>query len=125
MSPEPDDFGTEADDTTIATLTEPKSRTAATTATRKQPPYNVIVLNDEDHTFEYVIEMLARLFGHSRSQGERMALEIHLRGRCIVYTTHKEKAELKCEQVLGFGPDPRLPRSKSSLGCYIEPAPAE
>jgi ATP-dependent Clp protease adaptor protein ClpS len=125
MSTEPDDYGTDADETTVATLSEPKSKTAATTATRRQPPYNVIVLNDDDHTFEYVIEMLAKLFGHSVSQGKRHATEIHLKGRSIVYTTHKEKAELKCEQVLAYGPDPRLPRSKSSLGCYIEPAPAE
>ena len=125
MSVEPEDYGSEADETTVATLSEPKSKTAATTATRRQPPYNVIVLNDEDHTFEYVIEMLAKVFGHSRSQGERMAAEIHVKGRCIVYTTHREKAELKCEQVLAYGPDPRLSRSKASLGCYIEPAPGE
>lgn len=114
-----------ADETTVATLSEPKSKTAATTATRRQPPYHVVVLNDEDHTFEYVIEMLAKLFGHSRTEGERLAFAIHTRGRAVVYTTHKEKAELKREQVLAYGPDPRLTRSTGSLGCYIEPAPSE
>ncbi len=122
---DPDDRISEADETTVATMTEPKSKTALTTATRRQPPYNVIVLNDEDHTFEYVIELLAKIFGHSRTHGEQLAQTIHTQGRAVVYTTHKEKAELKREQILSYGPDIRLPRSKGPLGCYIEPAPSE
>jgi len=113
----------QADDTTVATLSEPKTTT--TTATRRQPPYHVILLNDEEHTFEYVIELLARLFGHSRSKGEELAWTIHTRGRAVVYTTHKEKAELKREQVLAYGPDPRMAISRGPLGCYIEPAPMD
>lgn len=92
------------------------------TRTRRLPPYHVIILNDEDHTFDYVIELLIKLFGHSVTRAKDLTWQIHLRGRAIVYTTHKEKAELKCEQVRSYGPDPRLSRSKSSLRCYIEPA---
>lgn len=106
----------------VRTKTKPKSRTAEETATRKQPPYHVVVLNDDDHSFEYVIEMLGKLFGHSAFTAERMAWMIHTRGRCIVLTTHKEHAELKRDQVLGYGPDPRLPRSTGPLDCVIEPA---
>jgi len=92
------------------------------TRTRRLPPYHVVVLNDEDHTFEYVIEMLIKLFSHSVTRAKDLTWQIHSRGRAIVYTTHKEKAELKCEQVRSYGPDPRLGRSKCSLRCYIEPA---
>jgi ATP-dependent Clp protease adaptor protein ClpS len=120
---DPDIQPIDADETTVSTLSEPKTRT--TTATKRQPPYNVIVLNDEEHTFEYVIEMLAKLFGHSRSTGESIAWTIHSRGRAIVFTTHKELAELKCEQVLAYGPDPRMEISRGPLGCYIEPAPGD
>lgn len=112
-----------ADDTTVATLSEPKTKN--TTATRRMPPYHVIILNDEEHTFEYVIELLAKIFGHSRTRGEELAWTIHTRGRAVVYTTHKEKAELKREQVLAYGPDPRMSISKGPLGCYIEPAPMD
>lgn len=122
---EPEDYGSEADETTVATLSAPKSQTAASTATRRQPPYNVIILNDEEHTFEYVIELLAKLFGHPRATGEKLAYTIHTQGRAVVYTTHKEKAELKCEQILSYGPDPRMAKSKCSLRAYIEPAPME
>lgn len=112
-----------ADETTVATLSEPKTKNS--TATKRMPPYHVIILNDEEHTFEYVIELLAKLFGHSRTKGEELAWTIHTRGRAVVYTTHKEKAELKREQVLAYGPDPRMTISKGSLGCYIEPAPMD
>jgi ATP-dependent Clp protease adaptor protein ClpS len=92
------------------------------TRTRRLPPYNVIILNDEDHTFHYVIELLIKLFAHSLPRAKELTWQIHTRGRAIVYTTHKEKAELKRDQVLAYGPDPRMAASKSSLRCYIEPA---
>jgi len=37
----------------------------------------------------------------------------------------KKKAELKRDQVLAYGPDPRMSVSKGPLGCYIEPAPSD
>jgi ATP-dependent Clp protease adaptor protein ClpS len=109
----------------VTTRTEPKSKTDPNTKTRRQPPYNVIIMNDDDHSFEYVIEMLGKLFGHGVTTAEVMAWTIHTQGRAIVLTTHKELAELKRDQVLAFGPDPRLPRSNRSLDCYIEPAPMD
>lgn len=114
-----------ADETTVATLTEPKTGLARRNATKRQPPYHVILLNDEEHTFEYVIELLAKLFGHPRTKGEALAWAIHSQGRAVVLTTHKELAELKREQVLAYGPDPRMAISKGPLGCYIEPAPTD
>ncbi|WP_165226581.1 ATP-dependent Clp protease adaptor ClpS [Aquisphaera insulae] len=90
--------------------------------TKRLPPYNVILVNDEDHTFEYVIELLIKLFAHSLPRAKDLTWEVHSRGRAIAMTTHKERAELKRDQVLAYGPDPRLARSKASLRCYIEPA---
>jgi ATP-dependent Clp protease adaptor protein ClpS len=109
----------------VSTQTTPKSRTDSETETQRQPPYNVVILNDEEHTFEYVIELLTKLFGHPLVTAEELTLKIHIAGRAVVYTTHKEKAELKREQVLAYGPDPRMDVSKGPLGCYIEPAPTD
>jgi ATP-dependent Clp protease adaptor protein ClpS len=89
---------------------------------KKQPPYHVILFNDDDHTFEYVIEMLKKLFGHTEPTGFKMAHEVHTRGRVIVDTTSKERAELKCEQIHAYGPDHRLERCKGSMSATIEPA---
>ncbi len=90
-------------------------------ATRLAPQWNVVLLNDDDHTYEYVIEMLGKLFGHEPEKALRMALEVDVTGRVIVDTTTKERAELKQEQVHGYGADPRLPRSKGSMTAEIEP----
>jgi ATP-dependent Clp protease adaptor protein ClpS len=111
----------------VTTSTAPRSKTEAdpSTQSRRQPPYNVVIMNDEEHTFEYVIDLLVKLFRHSLPTAEGLTWRIHSAGRAIVYTTHKEKAELKRDQVLGWGPDPRMSISKGPLGCYIEPAPTD
>lgn len=103
-------------ETTVAVAEDQETRT------KKLPPYNVIILNDEEHTFEYVIELLTKLFRHPLPVAEALTWQIHNRGRAVVYTTHKEKAELKREQVVSYGADPRMKESKGPLGCYIEPA---
>ncbi len=91
--------------------------------TKRQPPYNVILLNDDDHSFEYVVGMLRKLFGHPPIKGEQMAWEVHLTGRVIVLTTTLELAELKRDQIHAYGPDPLIPRCKGSMSAAIEPAP--
>ncbi|MSU77455.1 MAG: ATP-dependent Clp protease adaptor ClpS [Gemmataceae bacterium] len=102
------------------TITLPEEKTE--TRTRRQPPYHVILLNDDDHTFQYVIHMLKSLFGHSPERGFLMAKEVDTKGRVIVDTTSLERAELKREQIHAFGPDPLLPRCKGSMSAEIEPA---
>ena len=102
------------------TVVEPEVTTDQ--QTRRLPPYNVVILNDEEHTFPYVIELLIKLFRHPLPKAEELTLRIHTTGRAIVYTTHKELAELKRDQVIAYGPDPRMKISKGPLRCYVEPA---
>jgi ATP-dependent Clp protease adaptor protein ClpS len=91
--------------------------------TRKMPMYNVVLLDDDDHTFEYVITMLQQLFGYPREKGFQMAVEVDSTGRVIVLTTTKEHAELKRDQIHAFGPDPYSSRDcKGSMSSIIEPA---
>lgn len=90
---------------------------------KKLPPYNVVLLDDDDHSYEYVIRMLGQLFGHSREKAFKMACEVDQTGRVIVLTTTKEHAELKRDQIHAFGADKLLARSKGSMRAVIEPAP--
>lgn len=92
------------------------------TKTRKLPPYNLILLNDDDHTVEYVVAICQAIFGHPREKGLRIAEEVHVTGRSIVFTGSLELAELKQEQVHSVGPDPLIPRCKGSMSAIIEPA---
>jgi len=105
------------------TLPETKRKEKQEKKTKRQPPYNVVLLNDNDHSFEYVIGMLRKLFGHPPEKGMLMAWEVHTQGRVIVDTTSKERAELKRDQIHAYGPDPEIPRCKGSMSAEIEPAP--
>lgn len=104
------------------TATTPELDEEVDVRTRRQPPYHVILLDDNDHTFDYVIRMLKEIFGHPEEKGFKMAEEVHRNGRVIVLTTSKEHAELKQEQIHAYGPDPLLERCKGSMSAVIEPA---
>ena len=86
------------------------------------PPYNVVLLDDDDHSYEYVILMLKKVFGHPIEKGYEMAQEVDATGRVIVATTNLEQAELKQDQIQTFGPDPMIPRCKGSMSATVEPA---
>jgi len=94
----------------------------AVTKPRTAPPWHVILLDDDDHTYEYVIEMLSKLFRHSLEKAYQMACEVDRTGRVIVETTTFERAELKRDQIHAYGPDWRLVRSAGSMSATIEPA---
>src|SRR5262249_49548996 len=100
----------------------PEELTDTDQRTRRQPPYHVVLLNDDDHTYDYVIEMLKALFGHPVEKGNLLAKEVDTRGRVIVCTTSLERAELKRDQIHAYGPDPRIERCKGSMSAEIEPA---
>jgi ATP-dependent Clp protease adaptor protein ClpS len=102
------------------TTTLPEEQTEQ--KTKRQPPYHVILLNDDDHTYQYVIHMLQVLFGHPPEKGFEMAREVDTKGRVIVDTTSRERAELKQDQIHAFGPDPLIPRCQGSMSAVIEPA---
>jgi ATP-dependent Clp protease adaptor protein ClpS len=89
----------------------------------KQPwLWNVVLLNDEEHSYEYVIRMMQQLFGLNAERATRVAETVDKEGRAIIMTTHREHAELKREQIHGFGRDPQLAVSKGSMSSVIEPA---
>lgn len=92
----------------------PKPRTA--------PLWHVVLLDDDDHTYEYVIQMLGDLFGHARETAYRMACEVDTTGRVIVDTTVLERAEFKQQQIHGYGRDWRLERCAGSMTAVLEPA---
>ncbi|RMF99788.1 MAG: ATP-dependent Clp protease adaptor ClpS [Planctomycetota bacterium] len=86
------------------------------------PRYHVVLWNDDDHTFEYVIRMLKDLFGHPETLGFAMAQAVHLAGRCTVLTTTKEHAEFKRDQIHAYGPDPDVAECTGSMWATVEPA---
>ncbi len=100
--------------------TAPEQDLAKDTALLSQ--WHVILLNDDDHSYDYVIDMLMALFGHSLETALAMAYEVDQAERVIVDTTSRERAELKQEQIHAFGKDWRIPRCSGSMSAVIEPA---
>lgn len=106
----------------MSTTVYPEEMTERETRTRRQPPYHVVLLNDDDHTYDYVIRMLKELFGYPEEKGFQLAKEVDTQGRVIVCTTSMERAELKRDQIHAFGADPLIDRCKGSMSATIEPA---
>jgi ATP-dependent Clp protease adaptor protein ClpS len=102
--------------------TEPRQREE--TRTRRLPPYNVILENDDHHTMEFVVEVLQKVLGCTIERAVQFMLEAHESGRAIIWTGPKEVAELKAEQVTSFHEVRDRDGVKlGPLGCSIEPAP--
>jgi len=101
---------------------EKARRPASKNKPKQLPPYNVVLLDDDDHSYEYVIEMMEALFAHPREKGFQLAKQVDTTGRAIVLTTHKEKAELKRDQIHAFGRDVRSSTCQGSMSAIIEPA---
>jgi ATP-dependent Clp protease adaptor protein ClpS len=106
------------------TKAPPKKETQQKPAEKKKPtllpPYHVILLNDDDHTYEYVIQMLRAVFGYPEERGYQLAKQVDDGGKAVVYTTHRELAELKREQILAYGADFRISNCKGSMSAIIE-----
>lgn len=105
--------------------TQPQTSSSTRPKQPDPPPpkaWNVVLLDDEEHGFDYVIRMLTRLFGHNQKRALELTTAVDKNGRAIVFTTHKELAELKRDQVLGFGRDHSIAECKGSMTAIIEPA---
>ncbi len=89
------------------------------------PLYRVVLLDDDDHTYDYVIEMLQKIFVFSVQEAYRHAEEVDAKGRTVLVTCELPQAEFGRDQVQHYGPDFRLPRSKGSMSAIVEPADCE
>jgi ATP-dependent Clp protease adaptor protein ClpS len=87
-----------------------------------EPLYNVVLLDDDEHTYDYVIEMLQKLFLCSESDAFRHAVEVDTSGRTIVITCQLAEAEFGRDQIHAYGPDWRMPKSTGSMKALVETA---
>ncbi|KAA3608666.1 MAG: ATP-dependent Clp protease adaptor ClpS [Planctomycetota bacterium] len=84
------------------------------------PRYQVVLLDDDEHSYEYVIEMLRKICGVPESTGYELACEVDATGRAAVYTGPRETAELKQDQIHQFGADPRILKCSGSMTAILE-----
>jgi ATP-dependent Clp protease adaptor protein ClpS len=86
------------------TLTPPRERARPTDGPRLGGAWRVIVLNDDHNTFEGVAFALAQVIpGVDYDRGMAIANRIHSTGQAIVWSGHRELAELYHTQLEGYG----------------------
>ena len=101
------DKSDEDNDTAVITKTKPK--------TQRPPLYKVLLLNDDYTPMEFVVHVLARLFGVSHSQAVEIMLTVHKKGVAVVGVFSYEVAETKVAQVMDFAR-----RNQHPLQCTME-----
>ena len=103
----------------MATIASPGTRQE--NLDQQAPVYNVVLLDDAEHTYDYVVEMLEKLFALSESDAWNRAVEVDNTGRTIVITCELPAAEFGRDQIHAFGADWRMPNSKGSMSAIVEP----
>jgi ATP-dependent Clp protease adaptor protein ClpS len=60
--------------------------------------WNVIVHNDPVNLMSYVVKVFMKVLGFSQQRAETHMLEVHHKGRSVVWTGEREKAEMYVQQ---------------------------
>jgi ATP-dependent Clp protease adaptor protein ClpS len=94
--------------------------TESETDPRAERACKVLLYNDEEHTYDYVVEMLSHACGLTREKAFRCAVEVDLTGRTIVYFGTRPACKAVAEKIRAYGPDHRLPQSMSSMKCEVQ-----
>jgi ATP-dependent Clp protease adaptor protein ClpS len=102
--------------------TDPESEGETGTETLAKPALNwkVVLFNDEEHTYDYVVEMLTSACKLSRENAFRCAVEVDMTGKTIVYYGTRPDCEAVCSKILAYGPDHRLPQSMASMNAETQ-----
>lgn len=82
--------------------------------------WDTVLLDDDDHTYDYVISMLHAIFGYPRVKCFLLTREVDTLGRVVVFRGAKKDAEWGRDAILNFGRDPLLERSRGSMKAIVE-----
>ncbi|MCB1179558.1 MAG: ATP-dependent Clp protease adaptor ClpS [Leptospiraceae bacterium] len=93
-----------------------------TSIEEKKPggPWKVVLWDDDDHTYDYVIEMLMEVCGKSIEEAFFHAVEVDTEKKTIIFTGEFEHAEHVHDRIINYGPDPRMPKCKGSMTATLE-----
>ncbi len=71
--------------------------------------WRLVLIDDDDHSYEYVIEMLGAVFGYGREKSFALARIVDTQGRVTLMTGEKDACEAKQGQVHAYGAEPPHP----------------
>ncbi|CAN5280378.1 hypothetical protein BH09SUM1_BH09SUM1_30340 [soil metagenome] len=84
------------------------------------PRFQIILFDDDDHTYPYVIEMMEELFDLSDQDAYQVAYDVDFLGQAVVKTCSYEQACSGRDRILTYGADHRLEHSNSSMKATIQ-----
>jgi ATP-dependent Clp protease adaptor protein ClpS len=77
---------------------------------RKEPtPYNVVLLNDDYTTMEFVVSVLTSVFQKSPAEAYQIMMLVHVKGRGIAGVYPWEVAETKASTVVQLAKEAGFP----------------
>lgn len=62
-------------------------------------PWRVVVLNDPVNLMNYVVMVFRKVFGFSENKATKHMMEVHQRGRSVVWSGSREQAEVYAYQL--------------------------
>jgi ATP-dependent Clp protease adaptor protein ClpS len=65
--------------------------------------HEIILFNDDVHTFDYVIDSLISVCDHTMEQAEQCTYLVHYKGKCAVKTGEYDELEPRCTKLLELG----------------------
>jgi ATP-dependent Clp protease adaptor protein ClpS len=84
------------------TTAEPTIEKEARSEEDLDVPWQVVVHNDPVNLMSYVTMVFQRVFGYPREKAERHMLEVHQKGRSVLWSGMRERAELYVQQLHGY-----------------------
>jgi ATP-dependent Clp protease adaptor protein ClpS len=105
-------------------IVRPSTKRRRRAKAKQQPPYAVVLHNDDINGADHVVVSLRKVFSYSLPKAIELMLQAHVTGRSIVWSGTLEVAELKADQMRSCGPDPSMrERGALPLQVSIEPLP--
>lgn len=99
-----------------------RTRNESKQKTRRQPPYAVILHNDDYNGMGYVVGVLIKVFGFGTSKAIWLMMKAHVSGCAQVWSGTLEVAELKADQLRSCGADPKMvSHGAGKLRVSLEP----
>ncbi len=106
----------------VTRTARPDFEEAVRTDSQLAPLFHLVLLDDDHHSYQYVIEMLHSIFGYSAEKAWTLARVVDTQGRVILETASREQCEGHQSQIHAWGADPRLPASLGSMSAILEEA---
>jgi ATP-dependent Clp protease adaptor protein ClpS len=87
----------------MSTKEQIKEKESVDVLEQEVPQHEIILFNDDVHTFDYVIDALIDVCEHDYLQAEQCTVLVHYKGKCGVKTGDYEELKPKCTKLLQLG----------------------